>query len=77
MGAEIVRHHDIAGSKCRDEELLPISNPANLVIFAGGEMPPLARWMSTFMLPSIVSIVTTFGCLYWTQRRVLASDSVA
>lgn len=57
--------------------VLPISNPANLVIFAGGEMPPLARWMSTFMLPSIVSIVVTFGCLYWTQRQALTSDSVA
>ena len=30
--------------------VLPISNPANLVIFAGGEMPPLSRWMQTFLL---------------------------
>jgi len=57
--------------------VLPISNPANLVIFAGGEMPPLSRWMQTFMLPSIVSIVVTFACLYWTQRRALAEDSIA
>lgn len=57
--------------------VLPISNPANLVIFAGGEMPPLSRWMGTFLLPSIVSIVVTFACLYWTQRRALAEDTVA
>ncbi len=57
--------------------VLPISNPANLVIFAGGEMPPLSRWMQTFLLPSIVSIIVTFACLYWTQRRALAEDAIA
>ncbi|ANK84276.1 MULTISPECIES: arsenic transporter [unclassified Rhizobium] len=57
--------------------VLPISNPANLVIFAGGDMPPLSRWLSTFMLPSIISIVATFLCLYWTQRRALAEDTLA
>ncbi|MBB3285572.1 MULTISPECIES: arsenic transporter [Rhizobium] len=57
--------------------VLPISNPANLVIFAGGEMPPLSRWMQTFLLPSIVSIIATFACLYWTQRRALAEDTIA
>ena len=57
--------------------VLPISNPANLVIFAGGEMPPLSRWLSTFLLPSIVSIIITFVCLYWTQRRTLAKESLA
>ena len=57
--------------------VLPISNPANLVIFAGGEMPPLSRWMQTFLLPSIVSIIVTFACLYWTQRRALGEDTIA
>jgi len=57
--------------------VLPISNPANLVIFAGGEMPPLSRWMQTFLAPSIVSIIVTFACLYWTQRRALAEDTIA
>ncbi|SCB08119.1 arsenic transporter [Rhizobium multihospitium] len=57
--------------------VLPISNPANLVIFAGGEMPPLSRWMQTFLLPSIVSIIVTFACLYWTQRRALAEDTIS
>ncbi|WFU11915.1 arsenic transporter (plasmid) [Rhizobium sp. CB3090] len=57
--------------------VLPISNPANLVIFAGGEMPPLSRWMGTFLAPSIVSIALTFMALYWSQRRALADDTIA
>ena len=57
--------------------VLPISNPANLVIFAGGQMPPLSRWLSTFLAPSIVAIAVTFACIYWTQRRALAEDAVA
>ncbi|WP_296435336.1 arsenic transporter [Rhizobium sp. UBA1881] len=57
--------------------VLPISNPANLVIFGGGTMPPLWRWLSTFGLPSIVSILVTFAALYWTQRSAIAADSVA
>ena len=57
--------------------VLPISNPANLVIFAGGDMPPLSRWMGTFLVPSIVSILVTFVALYWTQRLALADDTIA
>ncbi|MBB5577652.1 MULTISPECIES: arsenic transporter [Rhizobium] len=57
--------------------VLPISNPANLVIFAGGEMPPLSRWMGIFLVPSVVSIVVTFVALYWSQRRALAGDTIA
>ncbi|CCM79437.1 arsenic transporter [Rhizobium mesoamericanum] len=57
--------------------VLPISNPANLVIFAGGDMPPLSRWMGTFLVPSIVSILVTFVALYWTQRVALADDAIA
>ncbi len=57
--------------------VLPISNPANLVIFGGGAMPPLRQWLTTFTLPSIVSIVVTFLMLNWTQRRVIAADTVA
>src|SRR6478609_9166961 len=56
--------------------VLPISNPANLVIFAGGDMPSLSRWMSTFMLPSMASIVVTYLTLYWSQRRTLVADTV-
>ncbi|WP_421591339.1 arsenic transporter [Shinella sp. M27] len=57
--------------------VLPISNPANLVIFGGGAMPSLSKWLAMFTLPSIVSIVVTFIALYWTQRRVIAADAVA
>lgn len=51
--------------------VLPISNPANLVLF-GERMPPLAGWLARFTLPSLVAIVMTFAVLYWTQRRELA-----
>ncbi len=39
--------------------VLPISNPANLVVYRQG-VPPLGQWISTFGLPSLVSIVITF-----------------
>jgi arsenical pump membrane protein len=42
--------------------VLPISNPANLVVYGRG-MPPLGRWLSIFALPSLVSIVVTFAVL--------------
>ena len=57
--------------------VLPISNPANLVIFSGGHMPALGTWFSMFALPSVVSIVVTFAALYLTQRRVIAEDSIS
>ena len=44
--------------------VLPISNPANLVVFQGA-MPPLANWMLAFGVPSVLSIVTTFFVLRW------------
>jgi len=39
--------------------VLPISNPANLVVF-GPQMPSLAAWLLRFLLPSIASILITF-----------------
>lgn len=39
--------------------VLPISNPANLVVFHR-DMPPLARWLAVFELPSILSIAVTY-----------------
>jgi arsenical pump membrane protein len=39
--------------------VLPISNPANLVVFHTG-MPPLGHWLATFGVPSMLSIVTTY-----------------
>lgn len=53
--------------------VLPISNPANLVVF-GSRMPPLTRWLPVFALPSLVAIVLTYVLLRATQRRDLRGD---
>ena len=50
--------------------VLPISNPANLVVFRD-HMPALAQWLLRFGLASIASIVVTFLVLRWTQRNNL------
>ena len=50
--------------------VLPISNPANLVVFQGA-MPPLTRWLLAFGVPSALSIVTTFYVLRWLFRTEL------
>jgi len=51
--------------------VLPISNPANLVLY-GGKMPPLGQWFASFALPSIAAIVVTFLVLRWVERKRLA-----
>ena len=50
--------------------VLPISNPANLVIY-GARMPPLLEWLPAYLLPSALSIVATYVVLRWTQRDAL------
>lgn len=50
--------------------VLPISNPANLVVY-GTRLPSLATWLAQFGLASIVSIALTFGVLRFTQRTAL------
>ncbi len=50
--------------------VLPISNPANLVLF-GNHLPPLGDWLIRFGLPSLLSIIATWAMLRWTQRRQL------
>lgn len=50
--------------------VLPISNPANLVVFAS-HMPPLTQWLARFLVPSIASIVITYAVLRFTQRAAL------
>ena len=50
--------------------VLPISNPANLVIY-GSHMPPLLQWLPAYALPSLVSIAATYLLLRWTQRGAL------
>jgi arsenical pump membrane protein len=42
--------------------VLPISNPANLVVFHDG-MPPLAQWLRSFGMPSVLSILTTYAVM--------------
>jgi arsenical pump membrane protein len=50
--------------------VLPISNPANLVVFHNN-MPPLARWLVSFGVPSLLSIGATFAVLRWIFREEL------
>ena len=50
--------------------VLPISNPANLIVY-GSHLPPLVPWMRTFFLSSILSIAATFVALRWLCRRDL------
>ncbi len=56
--------------------VLPISNPANLVVFAE-HMPPLGRWLATFTLPSLLAIVATYVVLRLTQNGALRAETVA
>ena len=55
--------------------VLPISNPANLVIY-GSQMPPLGQWIPLFGVPSIVAIGVTYLILRWTQRKALLQPIV-
>jgi arsenical pump membrane protein len=50
--------------------VLPISNPANLVVF-GAHMPPLVLWFARFALPSVASIAATYLILRFALRREL------
>lgn len=51
--------------------VLPISNPANLVLY-GGTMPPLGQWLGSFALPSVAAIGVTFLVLRRVERSRLA-----
>ena len=51
--------------------VLPISNPANLVLY-GDHTPPLGRWLASFTLPSLLSIIATYVVLRWIERSSLA-----
>lgn len=50
--------------------VLPISNPANLVVFHGA-MPPLGKWLAAFFIPSVFAILTTYIVMRWTFRQEL------
>jgi len=56
--------------------VLPISNPANLVVF-GAQMPPLSEWLRHFAVPSVVAILATYAALRLTQWRALDSNVCA
>jgi arsenical pump membrane protein len=53
--------------------VLPISNPANLVVY-GAHMPALGIWLAQFGLPSVLSIIVTFVGLRFMQRAELSGD---
>jgi arsenical pump membrane protein len=55
--------------------VLPISNPANLVVF-GARMPHLVEWLRLFALPSLAAIVATYVVLRLTQRRALNEENI-
>jgi arsenical pump membrane protein len=53
--------------------VLPISNPANLVVFHTG-MPPLPRWLADFGIPSLLSIIVTFLVIRLLFRKDLCKS---
>src|SRR4030088_1394596 len=56
--------------------VLPIANPANLVVF-GGQMPALSEWLRHFAGPSFVAILATYVVLRLTQRRGARAEGAA
>jgi arsenical pump membrane protein len=50
--------------------VLPISNPANLVVFHAG-LPSLGHWLASFAVPAVLSIAATFFILRTIFRREL------
>ena len=53
--------------------VLPISNPANLVVFHT-HMPPLPKWLGMFIIPSALSIAATYVLLRWYCRKDLTGQ---
>ncbi len=47
--------------------VLPISNPANLILY-NNQMPPLHSWLAQFALPSLLAIGATYAALRWIYR---------
>lgn len=54
--------------------VLPISNPANLVVFHN-RMPPLPLWLAWFAFPSLLSILATCVVLRWVFRARFAAPA--
>lgn len=53
--------------------VLPISNPANLVLY-GNHVPPLWPWLQQFALPSLLSIAATYVVLRYFYRHELRGE---
>ncbi|KAB8123619.1 arsenic transporter [Komagataeibacter medellinensis] len=53
--------------------VLPVSNPANLVLY-NGTLPALGSWMASFALPSMMAIVTTYLVLRLVERKHLRQE---
>ncbi|HTV81885.1 MAG TPA: SLC13 family permease [Acidobacteriaceae bacterium] len=51
--------------------VLPISNPANLVVFQP-HLPPLGAWLRALLLPAFAAVAATFLVLRIIERRELA-----
>ena len=56
--------------------VLPISNPANLVVY-GKQLPSLIPWLKLFLLPSLLSIAATFLVLWLLSRKELKGSAGA
>ncbi|MGA2393232.1 MAG: SLC13 family permease [Candidatus Lustribacter sp.] len=54
--------------------VLPISNPANLLVFAN-RMPSLGTWLRAFGLPSLAALGVTFAIAWWCFRGDLAGNA--
>lgn len=53
--------------------LLPIANPANLVVYAS-DLPALGAWLAEYLLPAVLAIGMTYLVLWITQRRALQHE---
>jgi arsenical pump membrane protein len=53
--------------------VLPLSNPANLVIY-GTHLPSLLAWLPRYLLPSVVAVVATYFLLLHTQKDKLTGQ---
>lgn len=51
---------------------LPISNPANLVLYHG-VLPPLGAWLGRLGLPALAAIAASYLCLLWAMRDDLGT----
>ncbi|MCP3736503.1 SLC13 family permease [Sphingomonas sp. RP10(2022)] len=54
--------------------VLPISNPANLVLYAS-DLPRLGHWLAAFALPSVAAIGATYAGLRWLFRAELTGPA--